>query len=74
MADLDEDAMAKLAREMAMDIRNYKDIFADFGISEEDYYEIAKTRFYMRAKEQFATRVEQRAVGRTTESGSSAHR
>jgi hypothetical protein len=54
MADLDEYAMAKLAREMAMAIRNYKDIFADFGITEEDYYEIAKHDFYKRAKEQFA--------------------
>lgn len=54
MADLDEFAMAKLAREMAMCIRNYKDIFEDFGISEEDYYEIAKNNFYKRAKEQFA--------------------
>ena len=44
MADLDEYAMAKLAREMAMAIRNYKDIFADFGITEEDYYEIAQER------------------------------
>lgn len=54
MADLDEYAMAKLAREMAMCIRNYKDIFADFGITEEDYYEIGKNEFYKRAKEQFA--------------------
>lgn len=53
MADLDEYAMAKLAREMAMAIRNYKDIFADFGITEEDYYEIGKNPFYLRAKEQF---------------------
>ena len=34
MADLDEFALAKLAREMAMNIRNYKAIFADFGIDE----------------------------------------
>lgn len=53
MADLDESAMAHLAREMAMCIRNYKVIFADFGISEEDYYEIAKNPFFIRAKEQF---------------------
>lgn len=54
MIDLDEFAMAKLAREMAMAIRNYKDIFADFNITEEEYYEIAKHDFYKRAKEQFA--------------------
>ncbi len=54
MANLDEFAMAKLAREMAMAIRNYKIIFDDFGITEEEYYEIAKNDFYKRAKEQFA--------------------
>ncbi|HEX6826628.1 MAG TPA: hypothetical protein VF077_09975 [Nitrospiraceae bacterium] len=52
--DLDEFAMAKLAREMAMNIRNYKVIFEDFGISEEDFYEISKNEFYQRAKTQFA--------------------
>jgi hypothetical protein len=50
----DEFAMAKLAREMAMNIRNYKTIFEDFGIDEEQYYEIAKHEFFKRAKEQFA--------------------
>ena len=54
MADLDEYAMAKLAREMAINIRSYKDVFADFGITEEDYYEICKLDFFKRAKEQFA--------------------
>ena len=53
-ADLDEFALAKLAREMAMNIRPYKAVFEDFNISEEDYYEIAKNEFYIRAKEQFA--------------------
>lgn len=51
--DLDEFALAKLAREMAMNIRNYKTVFEDFGITEEDYYEIEKIEFYKRAKEQF---------------------
>jgi hypothetical protein len=50
----DEFAMAKLAREMAMAIRDYKTIFEDFGIDEEQYYEIAKHEFFKRAKEQFA--------------------
>jgi len=54
MADLDETGMAKLAREMVMNIRNYKTIFADFGISEEDYYEIAKNDYFKRVKEHFA--------------------
>ena len=53
MADLDEFALAKLAREMAMQIRNHNAIFADFGLTEEDYYEITKNEFFKRAKEQF---------------------
>lgn len=54
MADLDEFQLAKLAREMVMNIRNYKAIFDDFGITEEDYYEIEKNEFYKKAKSQFA--------------------
>jgi hypothetical protein len=54
MADLNETSMAQLASEMAMNIRNYKAIFKDFGITEEDYYEISKHPFFIRAKEQFA--------------------
>ena len=54
MKDLDETAMAKLAREMAMNIRNYKVIFEDFDITEEDFYEISKNDFFKRAKEHFA--------------------
>ena len=54
MVDLSETALAKLAREMAINIRNYKDIFDDFKITEEDYYEICKLDFFKRAKEQFA--------------------
>jgi hypothetical protein len=53
MVDLDEITLAKLAREMAMNIRPYKQIFADFNIDETDYYEICKLEFYARAKEQF---------------------
>jgi hypothetical protein len=52
--DLDEFALAKLAREMAMAIRPYTAVFEDFGITEEDYYEIQKLDFFKRAKEQFA--------------------
>lgn len=52
-ADLDEFALAKLAREMAMNIRNYKAVFDDFGIDENDFYQIEKIEFYKRAKEQF---------------------
>jgi hypothetical protein len=54
MADLNETAMAGLAREMAINIRPYKVVFADYGISEEDFYEISKHEFFKRAKEQYA--------------------
>ena len=37
-----------------MNIRNYKDVFADFGIDENDYQQIEKTEFFRKAKEQFA--------------------
>jgi hypothetical protein len=53
MADLDETAIAQLAREMVMAIRNYKTVFADFGISEEDFYAISKTDFYKRVKDHY---------------------
>lgn len=54
MPDLDEFALARLAREMAMAVRSYKDIFSDYEIDESDYYEIEKNEFYKRAKAQFA--------------------
>jgi hypothetical protein len=54
MAELNETGLAALAREMAMNIRNYKAVFADFGITEEDYYEICKNEFFKKAKEQIA--------------------
>ena len=53
MTDLDEITLAKLAREMAMNIRPALQIFADFGIDETDYYEICKLEFFSKAKEQF---------------------
>lgn len=52
--DLDETTLAKLARELVMNIRNYKDTFASFGITEEDYYEIEKIEYFKKVKEQFA--------------------
>jgi hypothetical protein len=54
MIEMDEIAMAKLARELAMNIRNPTEIFADFGIAEEDYYLIQKNDFFRKVKEQFA--------------------
>lgn len=53
-ADLDEARMGQLAHEMVRNIRNYKLVFADFGITEEDYYEIAKNDYYKKIKEQLA--------------------
>lgn len=54
MADLDETKLASLAREMAMAIRTYEAIFADYGIDEYDFYEISKNPFYQRARDEFA--------------------
>ena len=54
MVDLDELVLAKLAREMVMNIRNYQAVFDDYGITPEDYYEIEKNEFYKKVKEQFA--------------------
>jgi hypothetical protein len=53
MVELDEIKLAKLARELAMNVRPYQDVFKDFGITETDYYEISKLEFFIRAKEQF---------------------
>jgi hypothetical protein len=54
MVELNEFQMAELARELAMNIRTYTTVFAEFGITEEDYYEISKNEFFKRAKEQYA--------------------
>ena len=53
MPDLDEIGLVRLAREMAMNIRTWQAVFADFQITEEDYYEIEKNEFYQRAKSQY---------------------
>lgn len=53
MADLDEIQMAKLARELAMNIRPYTAVFAEFGIDEIDYQLIEKNGFFRKVKEQF---------------------
>jgi hypothetical protein len=65
MADLNEIQLAKLARELAMNIRNYKLVFADFGIDENDYQQIEKDEFFRRVKEQFT--IEWNAAGSTEE-------
>ena len=50
--NLTEISLATLAREMVMNIRSYKEVFAEYGIDETDYYEIEKNPFYHRIKEQ----------------------
>jgi hypothetical protein len=54
MIDLDESQLAKLARELVMNVRNYTLVFADFGIDENDYQHIEKNVFFRKVKEQFA--------------------
>jgi hypothetical protein len=61
--DLDDVALAKLARELVMNIRNYREIFADYGIDETDFYQIEKNEFFVKVKEQFAR--EWNSVGST---------
>jgi hypothetical protein len=53
MTDLNEHEMAKLAREMVMCVRNYKAIFKDFGITEEDYYNLLNNEYYKKLKEHY---------------------
>ena len=53
LPNLDEIALAKLAREMAMNIRPVQQIFTSFGIDETEYYEIQKLDFYKRTLEHF---------------------
>ena len=53
MPDLDELRLAQLARELVMNIRNYKLVFADYGIDETDYYEIEKNEFFKKIKDQY---------------------
>jgi hypothetical protein len=51
MATLDDTQLAALARELVMNIRNYKETFALFGIDENDYYEIEKNEYFRRVRE-----------------------
>lgn len=52
--ELDEFVLAKLAREMVMNIRPVPVVLADFGLDENGFYEISKNDFYKRAEQQFA--------------------
>jgi hypothetical protein len=50
---LDEIQLGQLARELVMNVRNYKFVFADFGIDEDDYYHIEKNPYFKKVKEHF---------------------
>jgi hypothetical protein len=54
MAELDETQMAALARELVMNIRNYKETFELFGIDETDYQLIEKNEYFRKVKEHIA--------------------
>lgn len=54
MVDLDETAMAALARDLVLNIRSYKDTFAEFGIDENDYQQIEKNEFFRKVRDHIA--------------------
>jgi hypothetical protein len=55
MPDFDESTLAALARELAMNIKNVHVLFAEYGIDEEQYYELmAHNPFFKRLREQYA--------------------
>jgi hypothetical protein len=51
--EMNDIVLAKLAREIVMNIRNYKEIFKDYGIDEDDYCVIEKNPFFRKVKEAF---------------------
>src|SRR5580765_2988068 len=53
MAELNDITLAKLARELVMNIRNYQQVFKDYGITEADYAAIAQNEFFRKVKEQY---------------------
>jgi len=54
MVDFDEIQMAKLARELVMNIRNYKETFTLFGIDENDYQIIEKNEYFRKVRDHIA--------------------
>jgi hypothetical protein len=54
MADLDDIQLAALARELVMNIRNYKETFELFGIDENDYQQIEKNEYFRKVREHLA--------------------
>ena len=52
--DFDEITLAKLAREMVMNVKNVHALFEEYGLNEEIYYELmAKNEYFKRLKEQY---------------------
>jgi hypothetical protein len=51
---MDEATMARLAREIAMNIRPVADILDDYGLDETSFYDVSKNPFFIKARDQFA--------------------
>jgi hypothetical protein len=54
MTELDDIQMAALARELVMNIRNYKETFELFGIDENDYQQIEKNEYFRKVRDHIA--------------------
>src|SRR4029077_1651614 len=55
MPDLDDAAMARLAREIAMNIRPVVEILDDYGLDETSFYELnTRNAFFQKVRDQFA--------------------
>ena len=65
MVDLDETTMAALARDLVLNIRSYKETFAEFGIDENDYQQIEKNEFFRKVREHLI--MEWNAIGSSEE-------
>ena len=48
-----ETKLAKFAREIAMNIRNFDELLTDYEITREDYEEVEKIEFFRRIRDQF---------------------
>ena len=53
MLDLDEVTLARFARERAMNVKNVHDLFAEYNLTEEDYYELLKNPYFDRLLKQY---------------------
>jgi hypothetical protein len=54
MPDFDEPTLARLARDMALNVKNVHTIFAEYGIDEQLYYELmAHNEFFRKLRTQY---------------------